>query len=334
MGVINQFRSVIQWEDPRNNELFLKFSEKGDEIKNASKLILQEGQGCILTYEGKVVEVFDEAGMYDLKSDNKPFITSIKKFLKLQDGSEHVMGIWFYRKADILNMRWGTRVPIAYTDPTYTFPILLSAFGNYSIKITEPRNFFENVVAGKEYFGHAELKEIFLSRITQNITDYLANAKFSYVDIDSNLNNIAVEVRSKTEDIFTDLGFKVLDYRIEGTQFDKETLDRIAKISDIQAEVLAAKIAGINYTEHQQLQAMRDAANNQNGGAGILMGMNAGMGAGSMMNQGTQNQQQQAPQQTTESPMDKLKKLKELFDMELINEEEFASKKKEILEKM
>lgn len=320
---MNQFRAVIQWEDPKPDELFLKFTDKGDEIKNASKLVLQEGQGCILTYEGKVVEVFEEAGMYDLKSDNKPFLTSIKKLINLQDGSEHVMGIWFYRKADILNMRWGTRVPISYTDPIYTFPILLSAFGNYSIKITEPKNFFNNVVAGKECFGHAELKEIFLSRITQNITDYLANAKFSYVDIDSNLNNIAIEIRSKTEIIFNDLGFQVLDYRIEGTQFDKETLERIAKISDVQAEVLAAKIAGINYTEHQQLQAMRDAANNQNGGAGLLMGVQAG----TMMNQ----QQNSAH---TESPMDKLKKLKELFEMELITEEEFAAKKKAILDAM
>ncbi len=333
MGIINQFRSVIQWEDPRTNELFLKFTDKGNEIKNASKLILQEGQGSILTYEGKVVDILDEAGMYNLKSDNKPFFTSIKKFLKLQDGSEHVVGIWFYRKADILNMRWGTRVPIAYTDPIYTFPILLSAFGNYSIRITEPENFFKNVVAGKAHFGHTELKEIFLARITQNITDYLANAKFSYVDIDSNLNNIATEVRAKTEPVFNELGFKVLDYRIEGTQFDKETLDRIAKISDIQAEVLAAKIAGINYTEHQQLQAMRDAANNQGGSAGILMGMNAGMQTGNFMNQNTQNQQQSlAPQ--TESPMDKLKKLKELFEMELITEEEFSTKKKEILDSM
>ncbi len=331
MGIINQFRSIIQWEDPRPNELFLKFTEKDGEIKNASKLILQPGQGCILTYEGKIEGVFDEEGTYDLKSDNKPFITTMKKFLKLQDGSEHIVGIWFYRKADILNMRWGTRVPIAYTDPTYTFPILLSAFGNYSIRITEPKAFFENVVAGKEYYGAAELKEVFLSRITQNITNYLANAKFSYVDIDSNLNHIAVEVRSKTENIFNDLGFEVLDYRIEGTQFDKETLDRIAKISDVQAEVLAAKIAGINYTEHQQLQAMRDAANNESGTAGILMGMNAGMGAGTVMNQ--QNQQHQAPQQT-ESPMDKLKKLKEMFEMELITEEEFASKKKDILDNM
>jgi membrane protease subunit (stomatin/prohibitin family) len=330
MGIVNQFRSVIQWEDPRPNELFLKFTDKGDEIKNASKLILQPGQGCIFTYEGKIEGVFDQEGMYDLKSDNTPFITTIKKFLSLREASEHVVGIWFYRKADILNMRWGTRVPIAYTDPIYTFPILLSAFGNYSIRITDPTNFFINIVAGKEFFGHAELKEIFLSRISQNITDYLANAKFSYVDIDSNLNNIATEVRTKTEKIFNNLGFKVLDYRIEGTQFDKETLDRIAKISDVQAEVLAAKIAGINYTEHQQLQAMRDAANNQSGAAGVLMGINAGTNSGALINQGTQSQEKQQDN----SPLEKLKKLKEMYDMELINEAEYSEKKKAILDSL
>ena len=328
MGITNQFRSVIQWEDPNENELFIKFTDRGDEIKNASKLILQPGQGCILTYEGKIEGVFEVEGIYDLKSANKPFLTTIKKFLSLREGSEHVMGIWFYRKSNILNMRWGTRVPIAYTDPIYTFPILLSAFGNYSIGITKPQWFFENVIGGEEVYCHTDLKEVFLSRITQPITDYLANAKFSYVDIDSNLNNIAKEVREKTENIFNDLGFQILDYRIEGTKFDKETLNRIAKISDIQAEVLAAKIAGINYTEHQQLQAMRDAANNE-GGAGMVMGMGVGMQTGSMMNQ---NQQPQQNSQQTESPMDKLKKLKELFEMELISESEYTEKKKVILD--
>ncbi|WP_324028223.1 SPFH domain-containing protein [Maribacter sp. BPC-D8] len=329
MSIVNQYRSVIQWEDPNSNELFIKFTDKGDEIKNASKLILQPGQGCILTYEGKVESVLSDEGMYDLKSDNTPFLTSIKKFLSLREGSEHVMGIWFYRKADILNMRWGTRVPISYTDPIYTFPILLSAFGNYSIRITKPQWFFENVIAGQEVYCHSHLKEVFISRVTQPITDYLANAKFSYVDVDSNLNTIAVEAKEKTASVFTDLGFEVLDFRIEGSQFDKDTLARIAKISDVQADVLAAKIAGVEYTEMQRIAAMRDAANNESGSAGILMGLNAGTLVNSTMNQAPQEQQP-----ATDSPMTKLKKLKELFEMELISESEYSDKKKAILDSM
>jgi len=247
----------------------------------------------------------------------------------MREGSEHVVGIWFYRKADILNMRWGTRVPISYTDPVYTFPILLSAFGNYSIRITKPQWFFENVIAGEELYCHADLKEVFISRVVQPITDYLANAKFSYVDIDSNLNTIAKEAKEKTDSIFTDLGFEVLDFRIEGSQFDKETLERIAKISDVQAEVLAAKIAGVEYTEMQQIKAMRDAANNEGGGAGLLMGVGAGIQSSNMMNNGVQPSKEEP-----NTPMEKLKKLKELFEMELISEEEYSEKKKTILDSM
>ena len=330
MDIFNQFKSVIQWNNPDEDELFIKFVDKGDEIKNASKLILQPGQGCVLTYEGKIKGIFDEEGTYDISSDNKPFITSLKKILSLQNKSEHVVGIWFYRKADILNMRWGTRVPISYTDPVYTFPILLSAFGNYSIRIAEPKQFFENVVAGAELFCHADLKEIFLSRIVQPITDYLANAKFSYVDIDSNLNTIAQVVKEKTLDVFTNLGFELLDFRIEGTQFSKDTLDRIAKISDVQADVLAAKIAGVQYTQMQQLQAMKDAANNTGGAAGAGMGLGAGIQMGQMMSQGL-NEQNNNSKPTEENPLDKLKKLKEMFELDLISENEYTEKKKEIL---
>ncbi len=329
MNPFNQFKNVIQWENPDQTELFIKITQSGDEIKNASKLIVQPGQGCIITYEGKIEHHIDEEGIYDLKTGNKPFVTSIKKFLSLQDGSEHVMGIWFYRKADILNMRWGTRAPISYTDPVYTFPILLSAFGNYSIRIVKPVDFFKNVIAGEEVYCHADLKEVFLSRIVQPITDYLANAGFSYVDIDSSLNKIAEAVREKTVDVFRNLGFEVLDFRIEGTQFSQDTLDRIGKISDVQADVLAAKLAGVDYTQMQQLQAMKDAANNTGGGAGVIIGMNAGLQTGNRMNRNTQTNSHQ-----TESPVNKLKKLKELFEMELITQEEYNDKKKELLKNL
>ena len=81
MEIKNQFRSIIQWEQPQPYELFKRWSSSTDEVKNASKLILQPGQGCIFTYEGKIEGVFEEEGMYNLKTDNKPFITTKKVYL-------------------------------------------------------------------------------------------------------------------------------------------------------------------------------------------------------------------------------------------------------------
>lgn len=330
----DQLRSIIQWEDPQPWQIFHRFTNRGDELKNASKLIIHPGQGCIFTYEGKIEGVFQEEGTYNLKTDNKPFLTTIKKFMNAFE-SEHKVGIWFFKNNDLVNIRWGTRIPITYNDPVYIFPVNLRGFGNYSIKIADASAFFTNIVGGMKDYYCAELQELFLSRITQPISNYLANAKFSYAEIDAHIEEIAKDAQEKTKPIFKDLGFELLDFRIEGTSFDDETNKRISGISDIHAEVQAAKLAGIDYAELQKLKAMKDMAKNE-GAAGAGMGLFAGMNMGGMLTPNTTN----TPKENTPSPpqaedsMAKLKKLKELFEMDLISEEEYAEKKKEIIDKM
>lgn len=331
MGILNQFRSVIQWNDPSPYEFFVRFTDKGEEIKNASKLVLQPGQGCIFTYEGKMAGHFDTEGLYDIGTDNSPFITTIRKFLTLRDGSEHVAGIWFYKKGDLLNLRWGTRAPITYVDPVYTFPVELRCFGNFSVNITDPQRFFKNVVAGQEYFCLPELQEVLLSRIVQPLTNYLANARFSYAEIDAHVNEIAANGTDQTRSVFEELGFALNDFRIEGTSFTDATLTQIDKITAIQADVKAAQIAGLDYTQMEKLKAMRDAAKNESGAAGLGMSMGAGMQMGSLMASDTEN----AKSETAESDtIQRLKKLKSLFDLDLISEEEYKEKKQKVLDEL
>jgi len=323
-GVKNQFRSIVQWDKPEQWEIFRRFTDRGDELKNASKLILQPGQGCIFTYEGKIRSVFDQEGSYDLATDNTPFITTIKKVMNAFE-SEHKVGLWFYRKADIVNIRWGTRIAITYNDPQYGFPVNLRGYGNFSIRISQPAAFFTNIVAGKEHYYADDLQELFLSRIGQPISNYLANAKFSYAEIDSNIENIAKAARDRTQTVFEELGFQMLDFRIEGTSFDDETFRRIAGISDTQAEVKAAQAAGLSYVDYQKMKAMRDAAGNQ-GAAGAGVGLLAGLNLGGIMGQPTAE-----PKADIKS---KLTTLRNLLDGGLIDEAEFKKKKADILDQM
>ena len=322
MSLKEQMQSVLQWEHPTPNQLFYKLTSKGDELKNASKLILQPGQGCIFTYEGKIKGVFDTEGIYDIHTNNTPFFTTLTKFLKAFE-SEHKTGIWFYRKAELFNIRWGTRIPITYTDPQYKFPVNLRAYGNYSLKITNASDFFTSVLAGQPSYEVHQLQEVMLSRISQPIASYLANAKFSYAELDSYLETIAKEVQVKTDSIFTSMGFALTDFRIEGSSFDADTNARIAEISNVQADVNAAGIAGVDYKELQQLKAMRDAAKNE-GAAGAGLGLLAGMQMG--------NQMQNNLRQPHVDISTKLKGLKQLFQDELITEEEYIYKKKQLLD--
>lgn len=323
-----QLRSVIEWEKPQDYQLFYRFTDQGDEIKNASKLILQPGQGCIFTYKGKVEGVFEEAGMYNLKTDNIPFLTTLSKVMSAFE-SENKVGIWFYRKTDMLNIRWGTRIPITYNDPIYKFPVQLRGFGNYSLRISQPENFYTQILGGQEHYFVDDLQEVFLSRITQPISNYLANAKFSYAEIDSNIENIAAHAREKTISIFEELGFTLTDFRIEGSSFDEETNKRIGEISDVHADVQAAQLAGVGYAELQKLKALRDAAKNE-GTAGAGMGLFTGMEMGRTVNQTTEVESS-TPKTDLRS---QLKELKELYEDELINQEEYEQKRKQLLDNL
>lgn len=317
----NQFRSVIHWDNPHPELLFCKFTAHGDEIKHLSKLIVGPGQGAVLVYEGKIEAVITEEGVYDINTDNRPFITTLKKILYRFE-SEHKTGIWFFRRADMLNCRWGTVSPIKYLDPQYRFPVSLSAYGNYSFRISNPEYFFKNVVSGENIYYVNEVRLVLLSRIGQPMADYLANAKFTYTEIDAHRNAIAAACREQTQSIFEDLGFALIDFRIEGTGFDADTLDRIGKIADATASNLAAKELGLSYVEQQQLEALRDAARNEGGLAGMAAQLGAGLQAG-----------QTFGQQHDDIAV-RLQKLKTLFEQGLLDEEEYKAKKAILISKL
>ncbi|MDH4028117.1 MAG: SPFH domain-containing protein, partial [Nitrospirota bacterium] len=318
-----QLRSVIEWDDPQPDDLFYRWTDNGDEIKNASKLIVKPGQGCIFVYEGRVRSVHTQEGMTDLGTANIPFWTTITKLMQSFE-SEHKVGIYFFRTTKILDQKWGTSSVIKYDDPKYNFPVGLRAFGNYSVRITEPREFFVNVVGDAGRYSISDLRSVMTDRIAQPLTDYLAEARLSYADIDAKREEIAGGIHSKLGPVFEKIGFEITDFRIEGTGFDEDTMRRINRIADTTAEAQAAGKAGLNYTQMQQLDAMRDAARNEGGAAGIGMGVGAGIGFGNMMAGAMGGreaiQADDGKQSAAGDPVEALKKLKQMLDMELITE--------------
>jgi membrane protease subunit (stomatin/prohibitin family) len=334
-GIRRQMRSVIQWDDPAPETLFVRWTDNGDEIKNASKLIVGPGQGCVFVYEGKIEAVVDAECMVDLKTQNIPFWTTVSKFMQFFV-SEHKVGIFYFRRAKVLDQKWGTASPIRYDDPKYKIPVGLSAYGNYSFRIKDPRWIFVNLVGGAAALSAAELRQVMNDRIVHPLGDYLAEAKHSYAEIDAAREEIAAGMQQRLAQEFDKLGFEITDFRIEGTGFDADTVRRIGRIADVSAETLAAQAAGLDYGRVQQLEAMREAARNEGGGAGVGMGLGAGLGFGQMragaMVGGTGQPQPQAP--AAGDPAARLEQLKKLLDGGLVTAEEFRAKRKEILDRL
>jgi len=334
-GLRRQLRSVIQWEDPSPEVLFQRWTENGDEIKNASKLIVGPGQGCIFVYQGKVEAVLDEECMVDLKTQNVPFWTTVSKFMQFFV-SEHKVGIHYFRRAKVLDQKWGTASPVRYDDPKYRIPVGLSAYGNYSFRISDPRGFFVNVVGGAQLYLAEDFRRVMNDRIVHPLGDYLATEKFSYAEIDARREEIAAGMRERLARDFGKLGFEITDFRIEGTGFDAETVRRIGRIADVSAEAQAAAAAGLDYGRVQQLEAMREAARNEGGGAGVGMGLGAGLGFGQMM-AGAMGGAAAGAAAAAGGGGDAealLGRLKRMHEEGLISAEEYAAKKKEVLDRL
>jgi len=321
-----QLSSVIQWENQDLNLLWYRFPSRKNEIKNASKLIVAPGQGCILVYEGKISDHIEEEGIFNLKTDNHPFITNLLRFRQNFE-SEHKLFIYFYRKAEILNQGWGTALPIKYVDAVYNIPVEMGANGNFSYRISDVNLFFTNIVGSKSSFTTFDMQQVIINRLPQIISSYLGTQKFSFQEIDAKLDTIAAEIKEKVNVEFTQLGLQLSDFKITGTQFDEKTTERIGKVADITTDVIAAQQAGLDYIDMQKLQALRDAARNEGGLAGAGVQLGVGMELGKKFNE----KKEEIIETNNEDAVQKLQKLKLLLDEQIITQEEFDTKKKELL---
>ena len=325
-----QLSTVIAWSPQQTDVLLWKYHAKTDEIKNASKLIVGPGQGCMLVYEGKIMEVLDQEGTYTIKTDNLPFITSLLKVMQFFE-SEHKVGLYFYRKAEVLNQSWGTSSPVKYVDAVYKIPVKMSAFGNFSYQMVNPHKVFADLVGSIDEFTTESFRDIVQSRIPQLLINYLATQKLPYTEIDTELNRMTTEMRIQLIGEFEKLGVGMTDFRIEGTSYDADTEERIGRVADVTVDAMAAAEGGMSYEQLEKLRALRDAARNESGVAGAGAALGAGMSMGNMFSKSIEDVTMPAQRA---DPIDQLQKLRLLLDENIITREEFEQKKKEYLANM
>ena len=332
MGIINFFKNqlsqVIEWDNQNPEILVYKFPSGNDELKNASKLILGPGQGALLVYEGKLTDEITAEGIYDLETDNHPFITTLLK-LRTAFESEHKLKIYFYRTSENVNQGWGTVQAIKYIDPIYKIPVELGANGSFSFKIADAKHLFSNVIGSSDQYTVLDARQMLQSRFPQGIASSLAQGGVSYQNIDAQLPLLSQNIKDQINNEVSNLGFVLTDFKLNGTVFDEATKERIGKIADITADAMAAGEGGLTYVELEKLRALRDAARNEGGlaGAGLQfgVGMEIGKTFDTLRNEQIDN--------SAADPVAKLQQLKLLLDEGIITQQEFDQKKTEWLNK-
>jgi len=331
----DQTIDIIRWENPSNDLLIWKWPQNLDEIKNNSSLIVDPGLAAIFIHNGKIEAIQTEAWKWSLETDNIPFLSSMKNIMSGFETHDKA-AVYFVKTNKLANQKWGTPNSVTYIDPTYDFPVELRAFGNFTFKLADLENFWVNYVANSAEVQTDDIRMLITDRIVGHIAALFAKKKVSYNEIDAYTVDIANELMEVTKNEFSKLGLELTDFRIEDINFTDKTNSFIDKITTKSADVWAInKTANIdksamdNYSELEKLNIMNKAA--ESGWSAWDM-MGAGMWMAMWMNMA--NDMQQQPKQTTtedNSVEAKLAKIKSLFDKGLISQEDYDTKKSEII---
>lgn len=330
-----QFVDVIRWENPENFLLVKKFERDLDEIKDTTNLIVDPWYGAIFVHNGKIEAIQTEWWKWELTTENIPFITALKSWKRLGESNDKA-SVYFIKTTELLNQKWGTKNPVKYIDPKYSFPVKLRAFWNLSLKIYDIEKFWINYIWTRTEVTVDEINNVVVDRLLQQITSVLANDWYSYVDIDGKRVEIAKKLESALNSEIEILGLQVTDFRLEDTNFDEETEKLILKVSEQTANVKAMnELSDVNnkamenYTKTKNLDIMQEAAGND-GAMWGMVGTMVWMNMGNMIN----TNQVASIKSDNDSEEAKLEKLKSMLDKKLITQEEFDTKKKEILNNM
>lgn len=299
---------------------------KGNEnvVSNGSKIHVYDNQFMILVDNGKVVDYTAEPGAYTVSMSSAPSLFNGQFGASLKDAFERVkfagtpsyqQHVFFINLQEIKNLKFGTPNPIQYFDNFYNAELFIRAHGTYSIKITDPFKFYQEVIPRSAIVNNEtvdfttlnqQYNDEFLSALGAAINQYSADGnRVSYIASKGPL--IAKYMAQALDEEWSNTrGFQIQSVGLNPPSYDKTSQDLInmrnkgAMLSD--AAVQQGYVAG-NISE-----GLRDAGSNANGAGMGFLGMGMGMNAGGNImggymqnpqynNQQPQQYQQQMPQQ-------------------------------------
>lgn len=265
---------VIEYPNEMKDEIVHRFPEEGaGDFRIGSQVIVREAQNAVFFRDGKALDTF-AAGRHTITTANIPYLIDLigKAF---SDRSPFTAEVVFVSIREFADQKWGTPQPILVRNPGMGLGVaLLQGFGTYSFQISDPQQFVTQIVGATGTYTtkdiEARLRSMLLSKL-QDLLGETTEAK-SVPELIGLVEEMGAGVRAKALDDFKAIGMTLKSFYIESL-----------KPSDKSAEELRAMgmLDMQTYTQLQAADAMRDAAQNPSGGAGLTAGIGAGMGIGS-----------------------------------------------------
>jgi excisionase family DNA binding protein len=274
---------VIEYPNVMQNELVHRFPEDGPgNFRIGSQVIVREGQIAVFFRDGRALDSFTP-GRHTITTANVPLLTDMLG--KLFDGrTPFPAEVYFVNTREFPDVKWGTPQPIIVRNPGIGLGIaLLQAFGNYSFFVSNPQQFVTQLVGAQGVYALSEiqgrLRTVLLAKLADMLGELGTKGGKTVLDIIALTEEIQGGVRAKAQEDFLVLGVTLKTFGIESIKPSEKSAEELRAMGMLDMAT---------YTQLQAADAMRDAARNPSGGAGLTAGIGAGIGIGNLMGQALQ----------------------------------------------
>jgi membrane protease subunit (stomatin/prohibitin family) len=287
--LMGELVDIVEWLDDTNDTLSCRFQRYQNEIKYGAKLVVREGQVAAFVNEGRLADVF-KPGTYELTTQNLPILATLRGW-KHGFNSPFKAEVYFVSTRKFTDLKWGTPGPAMMRDRDFGM-VRATAFGLYAIRVKDAGIFIRDLVGTDERFTVAEIQENLRGKIGLRIKELMPELGIPVIEMEAKVSELGSRLRERLSPDFEQLGLELAEVQVQDIGLPEEVekaIDKrgaMAAVGDLKA-----------YTQYETAGAIRDAANNPNGGAaGAGVGLGAGVAMGAqMMNAMGQGQASASP---------------------------------------
>ncbi len=265
---------VIEYPSEMDGEIVHRFPEDtAGDFRIGSQVIVRESQMAVFYRDGKALDTFGP-GRHTIATANIPLLIDLigKAF---NDRSPFTAEVFFVSTREFADEKWGTPQPILVRNPGMGLGVaLLQGFGTYSYKVADPMQFVVQIVGVTGIYTTKDIEARLRAMLLSKLQDLLGETaqETSVPELIGLVEELGIGVKAKSLDEFKAIGLSLLSFYIESLKPSERSAEELRAMGMLDMET---------YTQLQAADAMRDAAQNPSGGAGLTAGIGAGMGIGS-----------------------------------------------------
>ncbi len=269
---------VVEYPNEMTDELVHRFPETGvADLRIGSQVIVRESQKVVFMRDGQALDTFGP-GRHTITTANIPYLINLigKAF---NDRTPFTAEVYYVSVKEFPDRKWGTAQPIIVRNQGIGLGMtLLQGYGTYSFQISDAQQFLTQIVGAQGSYRMADIENRMRVMLLSKIQDVLGEtgAKKNVFDLIGLTEELGAAVRAKAQDDFGALGLTLKSFYIGSLKPSEKSAEELRAMGMLDMAT---------YAQLQAADAMREAANNPNGGAGLTSGIGAGLGIGNVLSQ-------------------------------------------------